>query len=166
MQRRLGSSQHDILTVQANLATTYEFLRRSEEALRLRQGVYSGRLELNGEEHEFTLIAASNIAMSLVTLERFEEAKSLVRKMIPVARRVLGESDETTLRLRWYYAQALYRDPNATLEDNREAVSTIEDVRRIARRVLGGAHPTTKEIETSMGKARAALCARETPSPR
>ena len=162
MQRRLGSSQHDILTVQANLATTYEFLRRSEEALRLRQGVYSGRLELNGEEHEFTLIAASNIAMSLVTLERFEEAKSLVRKMIPVARRVLGESDETTLRLRWYYAQALYRNAGATLDELREAVTVLEDSERTARRVFGGAHPLTACFEEDLRNARAALRARET----
>ena len=163
MQRRLGSSQHDILTVQANLATTYEFLGRSEEALRMRRDVYSGRLKLHGEEHEFTLLAASNIAMSLVTLERFEEAKSLLRKMIPVARRVVGENHEDLLRLRWYYAQALYRDPNATLDDNREAVSTIEDVGRIARRVLGGAHPLTACFEEDLRNARAALAARETP---
>ena len=56
-------------------------------------------------------------------------------------------------------------DPCATLGDLREAVTTLEDTERIVRRVLGGAHPTTKVAEKSLQKARAALRARETPSP-
>ena len=53
-----------------------------------------------------------------------------------------------------------------TLDSVREAVTTLEDTERIARRVLGGAHPTTKSIEDDIQGARAALRARETPSPR
>ena len=64
-----------------------------------------------------------------------------------------------------YYAVALYDDPAATLNDLREAVTTFEDTARIARRVLGGAHPLTSGIERELQKARAALRARETPSP-
>jgi hypothetical protein len=101
--------------------------------------------------------------VSLKDLDRFEEGKSLLRKTIPVARRVLGESHETTLRMRWIYAEALYRDPGATLDHLREAVTTLEDVGRIARRVLGGAHPVTTGIELCLGEGRAALRARETP---
>ena len=81
--------------------------------------------------------------MSFMTLKRFEESKSLLRKTMPVARRVLGESHDLTLRMRWSYAAALYEDNGATLDDLREAVTTLEDTERIARRVLGGAHPTT-----------------------
>jgi hypothetical protein len=44
-------------------------------------------------------------------------------------------------------------------------VTTLEDAERTARRVLGGAHPTTTGIEDSLRNARAALGARETPSP-
>ena len=63
----------------------------------------------------------------LQNLERFEEAKALLRKTMPVARRVLGESHELTLRMRWIYAKALYLDPGATLDDLREAVTTLEE---------------------------------------
>ena len=63
------------------------------------------------------------------------------------------------------HAAALREDPAATLGDLREAVTTLEDAGRIARRVLGGAHPITKGIETTLRNARAALRARETPSP-
>ena len=99
--------------------------------------------------------------MTLVDLERFEEAKSLFRRMIPVARRVLGETDEVTLRMKSHYACGLYDDPAATLADLREAVSTLEDAERIARRVLGGAHPVTVGIESDLRNARGALRACE-----
>ena len=59
------------------------------------------------------------------------------------------------------YANALYKDPAATLDDLSEAATTLEDTARIARRVLGGAHPTALAIE----EAREALRARETPPP-
>ena len=68
-----------------------------------------------------------------------------MRKTIPVARRVLGESHETTLRMRRLtYALALYNDPGATLDDLREAVTTLEETERIARRVLGATHPRSQ----------------------
>ena len=134
--------------------------------MRTRQDIYSGWLKLCGNQHKDTLLAANNYAAALVNLERFEEAKSLLRKAIPVARRISGDGDENTLSMRWSYAEALYKDDGATLDDLREAVATLEDVGRIARRVLGGAHPITEGMEEELRRARAALAARETPSPR
>ena len=109
-------------------------------------------------------IAASNYASSLVDLQRFEEAKSLLRKMMPVARRVLGEYYDTTLRMKWNYAEMLYKDEGATLDDLHKAVTTLEDAAPGARRVLGAAHPLTQSLEDELRKARAALRARGTPS--
>ena len=100
-------------------------------------------------------------ALSLIDLRRFKEARSLMRKMIPVARRVLGENDELTLNIRWSYAQSLYLDAAAPLDDLREAVDTLEDAERITRRVLGGAHPLTPSIGEELQNARAILGARE-----
>ena len=68
--------------------------------------------------------------------------------------------------MRTSYASALYSDDGAKLDDLREAVETLEDIERTARRVLGGAHPLTSGLERKLQKARAALRARETPSPR
>ena len=119
--------------------------------------VYSGRVKHNGEEDRVTLIAALNYAISLVCLKRFEEAKSLLRKVMPVARRVLGDTHDHTLRMREIYARALYYDPDATLDDLREAVATLEDAGRIARRVFGGAHPLAAAIEESLRNSRAIL---------
>ena len=94
-------------------------------------------------------------------LERFEEARSLLRRTISVARRVLGENEELTLRMRSIYATALYVDNSATLENLREAVKTLEDGGNIAQRVFGGGHPTTVRIEQSLRRARAVLSTRE-----
>ena len=163
---RLGDSESNILVMQGNLANSYYLLGRLEEALRMRRDVYSGRLKLSGEERPETLIEAVNYTSVLLPLRRFEEAKSLLRKTMPVARRVLGESNDVMLRLRWNYADALYKDDDATLAGLREAVSTLEDAERTARRVLGGAHPLTVGIEKSLRNAQAALRARETPPER
>ena len=89
-----------------------------------------------------------------------------MRKLMPVARRVLGECDDLTLTMRNVSAEALYKDSAATLDDLHEAVTTLEDAERISRRVMGGAHPTTNIIEVSLQQARAVLRARETPSGR
>ena len=87
-------------------------------------------------------------------LKRFEEAKTLLRKTMPVARRVLGENntshaqDEVDLR-----AGAL-QDPAATLDDLREAVTTLGGHRtdraaRVRRRA------PVREIERDLRNARA-----------
>ena len=120
----------------------------------MRRDVYSGRLKLLGEEHGQTISAAHNYANSLMSLQRFEEGKSLMRKWMPVAQRVLGASHELTLRIMWVYAAALCQADGATLDDLREAVTTLEDTDRIARRVLGAAHPTAARIEQALRAAR------------
>ena len=129
------------------------------------RAVYSGRLKLFGEEDRATLMAANNYAATLNDVKRFEETRTLLRKVMPVARRVLGESHETTLRMRWLYAETLYKDDGATLDDLRKSVTTLEHVERIARRVLGGAHPLTAGLGREVLRARSALRARETPPP-
>ena len=164
MRRRLGAPANILFAVQSNLASTYKIIGRAEEALDMYRGVYSGILKLRGEEHDETLRAANNYALSLADLQRFKEAKSLMRKTMPVVRRVRGVDNFLTLLMSWLYASTLYKDPDATLDEVREAVSTLEDTERTARRVLGGAHPQTMNMEQSLRKARAALRARETPA--
>ena len=152
-----------MIVTQTNLANTYTRLRRYKDTLRMRTDVYSACLKLYGTEHEKTFRAANNYAASLKDLERFREAKSLLLKTMPVARHVLGDSNDIPIMMRCNYAMALYNDANATLDDLREAVTTLEETTRTARRVLGGQHPTTTGIECYLQFARAALRARETP---
>jgi len=164
LMRRLGAPERDMLVVQSNLANSYHSLGKLEEALRARREIHSGTSKLFPLQHPRTLLEANNYAASLALLGRFEEANSLMRKMKPVAPRVLGESNELTLRINWMYAISLFDNDNATLEEKREAVTTLEETSPTAQRVLGGAHPLVVNIERHLRKARAALRAREEPS--
>ena len=165
MMRRLGASHHNILIAQGNLANTYAGLGRWDESLGVRRDIYCGFVRVLGEEDRETLLEAHNFALSLVNdrVRKFGEAKSLLRKNIPAAQRVLGEGNENTLRMRMLLARALCQDPAATLDDLREAVATLEDTASTARRVLGGAHPFISTIDPNLAIARGALRNRETP---
>ena len=107
--------------------------------------------------------AAQNVANSLLALKHHKEAKALLRKTIPIARRVLGEGDHLGLSLRLNYGRALFLDPGVTLDDLREAETTLENAKRTARRFLGGAYPLAQKIETVLRCVRDTLAARETP---
>ena len=155
MPRRIGAPVEQILDVQGNLASTYQKLGRHERALEIYRDLYSVTLKLEGEEHKSTLVDAFNYAHCLSKLNSHAEAKALLRKVMPVARRVLGDSDDLTLKVRSQYAQSLYEDPTATLDDLRESVATLEETERIARRVLGGTHPLTSAIEGDLAESRA-----------
>jgi len=176
MHRRLGASEEEMLVLLNNLACTYVQVGRCEESLSMYREVFSGRGQLDGEEDRETLLAASNYTNALAKLSggprlgglalsrqlhRAREAKALSRKLIPVARRVLGQSDEITLRMRSTYARAIYEDSTTSLDDLREAVNTLKDTARIAQRVFGGTHPLTDEFEQYFTSAAVALFARE-----
>ena len=109
-------------------------------------------------------MAANNYAASLMNLKRYGEAKVMLSKVAPVARRVLGDNDKLALKMRFFYAAALYRDDDASPDDLPEAVNTLEEIERTAQRVLGGAHPLTAAIEHDVKRSRAVLRARETPN--
>jgi len=163
IKRRLGASEHAMIRVKSNLASTFRKVGRLEEALQMRKDVYFGFLTLNGKEHRETLVAANNYGSILDELKRFEEAKTLLRETVPVARRIFGDCNELTLRMRFVYTQTLYLDEGATLDDLRESVATLEELDRTARRVLGAAHPITLNIEQALRHAQPVLRARETP---
>ena len=161
MRRCSGESEVAILGAQSNIASVYDRLGRLEEALRLRQYVYRGQLRYRGEEHRLTLTEAFNYANDLTDSRRFEEAKTLLHRHMPVARRVLGASSEVTLKLRRAYAMGLCRDNGATLDDLREAVNMLEELERAAWRVFGRAPPFVAAFEACLRAARAVLRARE-----
>ena len=114
-------------------------------------------------------LEVNNYALCLVHLRRLEEARSLLRRTIPVAQRVLGEGQTLTLRMRCIYAETLYKDVDGTVEDLRarvgEAVTTLEEIERTAQRVLGVGHPLTVTIEKDLRTSRAGLRTLGPPPP-
>jgi hypothetical protein len=158
MLRRIDAPEEHIFIAQSNLASTYEILGLPG-TLSLRQEIYYERLRLNGEVHEEILSAAYNLAVTLLDLQR-SEAKPLLQKIMPVARRVLGKGSTVTLRMWWTYAKMLYKDDGATFDDLREAVTMLEETERTARRVLGGAHPIVVYMGKSLRDSRVVIDAR------
>ena len=163
MIRRIGAPEEHILNAQSNLANSYQMLDMLDETIRMRRDTYAGWLKLHGEEHRHTIVEASNLANLLLSNGGRDEARSILRKMIPVAQRILGD-DRLTLRMRSVYAVSVCDDDGAALDDLRETVTTLEEIEPIARRVLGGAHPVAEEIRRDLERSRATLRAREASS--
>ena len=90
-------------------------------------------------------------------LKRYGETKSLLRKTMPVARRVLGERHELALTMRWLYATALHKDDGATLDEVRESVEILESVAPLWTRIFGEAHPETPSVKHALATAREQL---------
>ena len=62
--------------------------------------------------------------------------------MAPVARRVLGDSNDLTLSLREDLSRATL-DGESSAEEKRQALQMLEDTVAVMRRVLGPAYPDT-----------------------
>ena len=154
--------EKNILVVQSNLANTYLAVRQREEALRILQEVYSGVLKLYGKEHEETLREANNYALVLLDLDHHAEAKSLLRKTMPVARRMLGAEHDLTLNFRYIYVQCLLHDPSVSRGDVVEAVEILEDVQQRVRRVFGDGHPNWRNLPAHLEDAREFLASFDT----
>ena len=86
----------------------------------------------------------NNFAHSLVHTGRYDEARSLSREKLPVARRALGNDHPLVFKLRGIYAETFLHDESSTRGDLDEAVSVVEDVIQRSQRVFGAAHPETQ----------------------
>ena len=81
----------------------------------MKRDVYSGHLRLNGEEHEYTLAARATPPIPSPLSARRSQVADAQNDARGAA--CFGESHDLTLKMRWIYGLALYRDPNATLDD-------------------------------------------------
>ena len=108
-----------------------------------------------------TINAANNLAISLNTLGKYEETKSLMRGNITACRRQYGADHIYMLRARGSLAYALLS--GGTSSDLQESVAIYEDLDRRARRVLGENHPDCDVFTKNLAAAKRAR-ARAAPS--
>ena len=155
-ETRLGAPEVDLLTTKNNLAMCYGKTGRPKEARRLHSEVHAGWLRLKGTDHEQTINAANNLAISSMALGHLGDAKSLLRKNIRACRRSFGADHVYTFRAHSLFVRILYIE-QASMEDLREAVSIMEDVCRRGRRVLGDSHPEYQELQFTLATARRVL---------
>ena len=163
-ERRLpsyDSDDDDTLTLQGNIADCYYDLKRYGDAITLRRAVYNKRLAKHGPMDALVIGDALSIALSLVEDYFFEEAKTLLRDLIPKAESVLGNQHQNTLVVRELYAKALYKHCDANLAEVREAIATLKDVHRMTRQVFGSSHPNYRGVVHHLAEARERLSLQE-----
>ena len=88
--RRLGGAEQRMLSIMANIGTAYENLGQLEKGLGIKQQVYARHMELYGIEDERDPHRSQQLRRLPSWSTAVEEAKALMRKTIPVARRVLA----------------------------------------------------------------------------
>ena len=163
--RRLGlkESSADMLQLKSNIAGNYFAIGRHQMALDLRTEAYVGFKKMCGPSDENTLIAAKNLVLSLLTLEKFAEAKSFLREPIVDARRNCNDDHTITLGLRCFLADAL--TGLGDIDNLRAAVPIREDVLKRTRQVFGKLHPLTRIRQDRLERVRAVLARAEAQHP-
>ena len=128
LNRRYWS--HDegaVIGAQANLASCLDDMGQHNKALVLKREIYTRTVAACGGSDENSLMAGSNLAISLGMAGLLDQSKTLVRdQLLPVARRSLGSDHDVTLRLSQSLATAL-QNGYRTREDlrlNQSAAST------------------------------------------
>ena len=97
------------------------------------------------------------ISGSLVKGKHYAEGKALLKTIIPISQRTLGDDHPITLNLCGCWAQAIYMDSRASDEERVDAVAKCEDCVRISRRVMGPTHPKHLCWVDELRRARAVL---------
>ena len=80
-----------------------------------------------------------------------DEAISILRDMIPAARRGFGPNHDFTIRLDWRLGEALVKN---SYRDRPEGLAVLRDASQRAQRILGPAHPVSRHIEEDLQNAR------------
>ena len=134
-----------------------------------------------GASHENTILSGTNLAISLLKLDLWDEARSFsCDQLLPVARQSLGADHDLTLRTRQNIANALADNPERTRDNPRsnqhrsvarrrplfylntgddrlEAESMAQDLIRRRRRIWGPAHPEALRAEVLLSNVRSTL---------
>jgi hypothetical protein len=150
---RFGVSEDNILNTKSLIAASYQTLGRFDESIELRRHIYSRAVALNVDPPT-RYGHAVNLSQSLVEGGHYKEGKSFLRKVLPAARRSLGEEDQVYMSLRGNFATALRADGVFSRDDLAEAVTIFEDLFRVMRRVYGAKHPHTERMLRNLAKAR------------
>ena len=109
-------------------------------ARKLQEEVLESHRHLLGEEHPDTLMAMSNVAVTLRAQGDLAGARKLNEQVLSIRRRLLGEEHPDTLTAMAGLAATLYKQGD--LAGARELQEQVLEARR---RLLGEEHPDTAE---------------------
>ena len=134
----------------------------------MRRELYTKTMNLLGTEHRETIVAANNLAQSLMlkavpgpnilwtrdnlgalSVACVNEARALLSKTVPASVGTFGPDHEFTIGILGAYAStfAIFHDGESQ-DELAKALAMTEDVCRRTRQILGVAHPMTKQMKT------------------
>ena len=131
------------------MANCYLKTGRLEEAARLFRLVYARNKVLAGATDEGTILAAYQLARTLIELGSYDQVKSLVLPLL----RQFKPTSQSGQSFRLSYATALYRTAQASRAEVFEAVAICEKLWCTERRVLGPSHPDALEVLVELDRA-------------
>ena len=153
IERRVKAGWHvDTLATMGNIAICHDDLGHHEESLALRRKILATRRQRFSPEDPLILQDVANLGTSLVHTRQLTEARSLMRKYLPIARRVLGLDHEITFGLIENLAGAIFENALAPREDLVEVDEILTKQLKRLRQVLGAAHPATQRHENHLKK--------------
>lgn len=95
-RRVLGDGHPDTLVSMNNLAILYQEQGRRGEAERLHRKVLAGRRRALGDSHRDTLESMRGLVLSLIALDKFEDAETLAIECYDRHKSVYGPDDDAT----------------------------------------------------------------------
>lgn len=155
--RGLGLSE--LLVPLSDLAQSLAGACRYDEALALRQQVYGiATLEsvTNAIPADVVVEAAVELASSLESNGRFDEARKLLRDWLPRATATLGCRHLATMSCRMRLGHLEGRRADSTLEATLEGEMLMKEAAFHSKQVCGSDHPITQQYQKLIGETRAA----------
>jgi TPR repeat protein len=125
-------------SLQATLGATYWALGLARDAIPLQEKVLDYHRATVGPEHQDTLAAMNNLALSYDAAGRWDEALKLRKDVLPLSIKVFGQRHPRTL-----YAMNNLANSYAEIGPRDEALKLREEVLQLRREVLGPKHPDT-----------------------
>ena len=97
------------------------------------------------------------MCVSLLNLRNYTEIRSLLRKYLPLARRVMGHDHEVSRTMTETLAQSLFQQGAAPRDNVLEAAEILTEHNQRLRQIFGSAHPVTQRSERNLGSIRECL---------
>ncbi|MEU4173320.1 tetratricopeptide repeat protein, partial [Streptomyces sp. NPDC026665] len=147
-ERLLGGDHPDTLSARGNLASSYQQVGRTTEAVQLAERVVADCERLLGGDHPDTLSARGNLASSYQQVGRTTEAVQLAERVVADCERLLGDNHPHTLTARATLASSYWQAGRTA-----EAIAIEERVVADREQLLGDDHPSTLTARANLASS-------------
>jgi hypothetical protein len=151
----LGDAHRDTLSARANHASCLSDRGRGADlrvAERVQRRVIEDEARVLGERHVNTLTARCDLALTLVKMRKFREARLVYERLVPALATELGPEHSITVVTMGNMANCF-----ADSGDHARAEELLVGVVAKARRIFGAVHPDTRVARRNLAQMRTAI---------